>query len=1107
MGEPGVAFAQEQQQMETIQIGHQDEQKKTQMTFDLPPQLMEGNVAIQKTDSLEKTNEQISQNMTQVQTGLLVQAVSTSAYDSRKDAALRLEKASKWYGDSSRMKQIKKDMKRLNAYLSLELPKDEVQFQKALAERCSMYRQLHQQCLNYMEARKNAQYEPGKTRLKLISEIAGYLQEEVVRFEDSAQQLFGQRLQTAEKATWTDALKQARTMSIGEVPANHEFIKESELTDEQKQAEKNKVAASRLAKLFGVSRLFEETTRVQVAQVGKEETGYLRPVQGMTLDRLEKLVQEERDQNPGSYQKICYPKAITRDLLQIRAIDLLFRFDRNPSDLSVEYEVREENGKKQWVITSVKAINNKNFPLPDPATKEEDKKINRLILLDRQMACRYLNISEEILKGALLDLYDSEDLQQIGQNCQEMQTRIKHKRSEFFDEKKYDEDIAHVVSIACSSLDINSDIAAYKELGKKEEEKDHTVQLGGLNRLVVQDFEGFGRVKEELLPFAQNDHKDWSEAGQQVMQAAKNYYEAYDQRSSQSVQYHQFANMIQHLRMWQNTQKQTEEEEQVCQTYVEKFKELFHLQDPQQEAELPESVNQFDEDMLTVAQAVYAHELETNKSLSEEQKADRELALKDLSGVPLFMHPPHILDIQQGNVGNCYFISALSSLVKRDPNIIMNMMTDNGATVTVKFPGHKAVEISKKIVVRRSKKKVAAYKAEKKSEDDIPFVEYYGGGSLWVPILEKAYVVSGARFAERQDKDESGMNFSKEEQKKIHHIMEKTGCPEYKARELFKNSIEYTEGGDDSLAIKQISEFSSRNVTFMRMRTVDDTVGVYGDLWSKVKKNEKEVPGLSAGQWMQVKDLMRKRMKKRLREELRFRYQTVYEMEGKGADNAIRASYRALTIEDIQDTLKDFRNWSTADGSYGYEDLMVELNEQFPDLKLTEEGLDEYLELLAAEFSEVNDAQQSQMLEHRGMLGTSGKITYTKRAVDLYEKIRTALEKGSIVSATANKFSPDEAVKGAGLNGEKVVNGIAGDHGYAIMGCRKGTTGSDEGKYFLTLNNPWGKGMIYEQRRDVNGKEYYRGKENESQDTRGSFELELNDFLQYFSDFTINAKK
>jgi hypothetical protein len=107
---------------------------------------------------------------------------------------------------------------------------------------------------------------------------------------------------------------------------------------------------------------------------------------------------------------------------------------------------------------------------------------------------------------------------------------------------------------------------------------------------------------------------------------------------------------------------------------------------------------------------------------------------------PLFIDEPKADDVRQGAIGNCYFPAALASVASARPDIIKNMIKDNGdGTYTVKFTPNSYGGASRPVEI--------------KVDGDLYARSYGGpiygsslGGStaadkmeLWYPLIEKAY--------------------------------------------------------------------------------------------------------------------------------------------------------------------------------------------------------------------------------------------------------------------------------------------------------------------------------------------------------------------------------
>jgi hypothetical protein len=109
---------------------------------------------------------------------------------------------------------------------------------------------------------------------------------------------------------------------------------------------------------------------------------------------------------------------------------------------------------------------------------------------------------------------------------------------------------------------------------------------------------------------------------------------------------------------------------------------------------------------------------------------------------PLFKNGASVGDVSQGSLGNCYFCAAAASVAHSHPEVIENMMQDNGdGTYTVTFqietPENSGlyepheVTVDGELYLRHNQTPLyGAANADKSDTDDM---------EMWFPILEKAY--------------------------------------------------------------------------------------------------------------------------------------------------------------------------------------------------------------------------------------------------------------------------------------------------------------------------------------------------------------------------------
>ena len=87
----------------------------------------------------------------------------------------------------------------------------------------------------------------------------------------------------------------------------------------------------------------------------------------------------------------------------------------------------------------------------------------------------------------------------------------------------------------------------------------------------------------------------------------------------------------------------------------------------------------------------YIHNKDLDPLLPKDSRFNENSLMEmDLKDQPLFSHEPSPYDIEQGNIGDCYFVAALSEIAAKRPEKIKEMIRDNrDGTCTVRFHQYK----------------------------------------------------------------------------------------------------------------------------------------------------------------------------------------------------------------------------------------------------------------------------------------------------------------------------------------------------------------------------------------------------------------------------------
>lgn len=477
---------------------------------------------------------------------------------------------------------------------------------------------------------------------------------------------------------------------------------------------------------------------------------------------------------------------------------------------------------------------------------------------------------------------------------------------------------------------------------------------------------------------------------------------------------------------------------------------------------------------------------------------------RNRTDMPLFTHRPNIKDIEQGELGDCYLLAGLISIVNQDAEAIMNSMRDNyDGTVTVRFWGWnddskvfepKYVRVKKSIPVYRRK----GYDA-------------FSGGALWVKMMEKAYAASGLHLhtnkgMEQRDYDDiSGGNVGQfvstllgkksvafnlkanrtdHELDRIGKLLGRGHEPPWGANSAFGNdgvdSIVYEvlrreneERAHDFLTMEK-SEGSGRVTRGYKDFLADkERISMYIDLVNRIA-NGLQVDLLSLNS----------------RDAVNQWYGRLTVILHKCAVTISKDKYgRRLTDEETslynpeeEDTKIGMSFIKSVKFTHEIEDYSPFLWEKLAPV------LDILKEWHLGMFSEDQaDAQR----EENANAGQVPDRYYTTEDMKLYEHIKALLASKSPVTFGTKKFEG----KRIGTNGEAESGGVLGGHAYAIIDTREVQDGPRTYR-FLVVMNPWAEqGAVYDsegnniRRRSIHGKE--QGEREE-----GIFLLELKEFVE-----------
>ena len=467
----------------------------------------------------------------------------------------------------------------------------------------------------------------------------------------------------------------------------------------------------------------------------------------------------------------------------------------------------------------------------------------------------------------------------------------------------------------------------------------------------------------------------------------------------------------------------------------------------------------------------------------------------DCTNVPLFSNEPSTYDIKQGNVGDCYALSGLNAIMQKDPNIIKDAMIDEGPTVTVRFfkepdqPIYVRVKKTIPLVALRGKD-VNGNPIEKAKE------QIGARGRLWVSMFEKAYVIARPlleppeKVNEIKKKAEHPYDYiaSGRSEDMVFHMTGKRMEKTRKLRGFYAHEELYVSTQDvfDSVHYAKKEEFKkSLKGKKHRGKNVE---------WNLYKA--KEIFGIDLKETSgEVYDLFRKNSVFQAYEQAMKQYLETYFTTAAIEWYELRKKLGRVN-EQVEE--KPMHGFSS------HEDVEVFLNTiqetDLPDIKI--KGIDN--ETMKRKYLEYfkKTVHSSVYLRHK--VNRTGKYDPIENQV--FDEISKAVKDKKII-VTGTGVPTLSKKKGAGLNGEKTYLGIAGTHAYSVIdvATEKETINGEEVTHkFVILSNPWQSGIrMYDKNTGLPYKESDKRKDAES---KGIFRMELSDYYNTFSDYSIEGE-
>lgn len=494
---------------------------------------------------------------------------------------------------------------------------------------------------------------------------------------------------------------------------------------------------------------------------------------------------------------------------------------------------------------------------------------------------------------------------------------------------------------------------------------------------------------------------------------------------------------------------------------------------------------------------------------------------------PLFPHEPSVNDIAQGGLGDCYLLAALSAVVDTNPQLIKECMKDNGdGTVTVRLYDKEEGQTDFLPHYIRVRKRIPKVWGR----------DPFAAGSLWVQLMEQAYVISKLHKPEESDDSYDNIiggqaeRFVERITGREQHMEEITTAPHREMKKFQESMMEHLQGAREfsdtfaehwkqrlgvNTALAEEAEAFSKSwaefgATFMEemapVNIVEEAEEYFRNLTyeeyrvQELKKVKADLQNVKK-ETVKMESEIKKAQKLCAHENMMAAMNELLDLQTKGgtAEKLKKAEKKFQLIIETQSELpgmiskKEF--FQQRQDVLGKKAEKLEAMRKNGWIEITDPSGPDEIDLMIRYEKNHFEGMKEFYTNHAEILKVHRAFSgiYSDYANQVYDQIREAQEQQkTMTAATVQTFISEK--RGAGKNAEGMESGLASNHAYTLLGVRE-----RNGIKYVKLRNPWAVGTrAYT--RDEHG-EITRRREDDG--THGIFLIELNEFLSHYDRFSI----